>query len=112
MRKIKFRAWDKGSQTMLYYAKNPDTPNMTLDGVCIHWNDGSNVSYQYILMQYTGLLDKQGKEIYEGDTVMQEMPSNEIWKGKVVFEQGAFRINTKTVFNKELIGGLAEIIDC
>ena len=68
MREIKFRAWSKIEGKMKYYDRDCSSPNMTLNGVLI---DGysSNVSYQYELMQYTGLKDKNGKEIYEGDIV-------------------------------------------
>jgi len=64
MREIKFRAWD----TMFNYGK----------GGMIEWDNlksqlescfRSPVREEVILMQYTGLKDKNGKEIYEGDIV-------------------------------------------
>jgi len=72
MREIKFRVWDKVLKYFLPYgnyiamdgkvwekAKNTyNTPNTEIERV-------SNI----ILMQYTGLLDKHRKEIWEGDII-------------------------------------------
>jgi len=66
MREIKFRAWHLG------YSKKGHTmliePKMLFDnepGDCLRWfSDGQKISD---IMQYTGLKDKNGKEIYEGD---------------------------------------------
>jgi uncharacterized phage protein (TIGR01671 family) len=55
MREIKFRYWDKESMTMPRKISNPVTVPDCEDG---------------ILMMWTGLLDKNGKEIYEGDIVL------------------------------------------
>jgi uncharacterized phage protein (TIGR01671 family) len=59
MREIKFRAWNK-EKDIMYYPKigNP------IVGVY----DEEPLEH-YILMQYTGLKDKNGKRIYEGDIV-------------------------------------------
>lgn len=67
MREIKFRAWDKIGQKMCdggFYLY----PN----GKLIWRNDAEPTEDSYILMQYTGLCDKNGREIYEGDIVKQE----------------------------------------
>ena len=52
-REIKFRAWNKAGKIML----NWDTIKYQLN------------NQHFELMQFTGLHDKNGKEIYEGDIV-------------------------------------------
>ena len=60
MREIKFRAWDNKQNKM-----RNDGFSIYYDG-SIQFAD-SIESKDFILMQYTGLKDKNGKEIYEGD---------------------------------------------
>lgn len=72
MRELKFRAWDDKSKKM----RTPEvicfqgdkakaglvmTPAQAKKGIKEGW------FYDNPLMQYTGLHDKNGKEIYEGD---------------------------------------------
>ncbi len=89
MRKIKFRVWNKIEEKMVYYDEDFSSPDMTLNGVLIAHQDQSNVSYIYDLMQYTGLKDKQGIEIYEGDIVKHIPEPNSYggwWDGIVTWQ--------------------------
>lgn len=60
-REIKFRAWDKEIKVMRDWNYLQTIPQTAL------WT-ASDLD----LMQYTGLLDKNGKEIFEGDIVRFE----------------------------------------
>lgn len=71
-REIKFRAWFKRYKLM----SNWDDVKESLDLVGILTNP------RYVVMQYTGLLDKNGVEIYEGDIVTND------YNGKFVVEYG------------------------
>ncbi len=65
MRKIKFRMWNPISKIMIdLQAITPLALNMNTDGLFIPFCGMP-------LMQFTGLCDKQRKEIYEGDIVKQ-----------------------------------------
>ena len=73
MREIKFRAWDNILKKMLYteeyWIKKTDWYAINrVRGCAITETDTNNG----VLMQYTGLKDKNGKEIYEGDIVTSE----------------------------------------
>jgi uncharacterized phage protein (TIGR01671 family) len=70
MREIKFRAWDK-ERLEMYYPSTEDNYAITLSGIPIwfHPAEGTDEKEKFIIMQYTGFKDKNGKEIYEGDVV-------------------------------------------
>jgi len=57
MRDIKFRAWDYNSKSMMF------PTHIKINHVKGRWRP---------LMQYTGIKDKKGKEIYEGDILDNE----------------------------------------
>ena len=92
-REIKFRAWNKVDKTMYTDAINncKDTFDLVLKHPQI-----------YEVMQYTGLKDCNGVEIFEGDIVIADEDDG---LDLVVFKKGAFYIETlsKREFEDELL---------
>ena len=110
MREIKFRAYDEESKKM-YQITDINFSDYVANGVCYgDWKDFSINN----LMQYTGLKDRNGVEIYEGDicsfVMFDYSDNNDTYTLNVIFQQGSFGFIIKNHQREECFYELSYIL--
>ncbi len=96
-REIKFRIWDTDAKEMRY--------NTSYNAVLkeFYWRQGGYTCSVPGGMQYTGLKDKSGKEIYEGDIIR----IYDLVNFKIEWDDYQAQLNTES-YRLEIVGNIYE----
>ena len=95
MREIKFRFWNRIGKSFKYSWRY----NITHDGKLLSYDPemmdyDEEIEFEKTIIapqQYTGLKDKNGKEIYEGDILLSVNETKVEFLYLIEFQQGTFR---------------------
>lgn len=109
MRIYKFRAWDKKIKKMHLWDDDAES-------ICWYISGETSNGWDAEIMQYTGLKDKNGKEIYEGDVVKYDFKwhkkDDEIGRlGEIFMEEYMWCVDEHSInriSNVEIIGNIYE----
>ena len=87
-RTLKFRAWDKLAKRFTYPDKGYQGHYvLTLNGKFQNLQNGSGGD-EYVVQEWTGFVDRNGKDVYEGDIFSQEFDP-------IIFLDGKFMTNLR-----------------
>jgi uncharacterized phage protein (TIGR01671 family) len=106
MREIKFRFWHRTKKVFLYAE--------TLESVQVIGKMAGNIPLNWMdVCQYTGLKDKNGTPIYEGDILAADHDGGEgeTNSGVVYFAAGTFMIDGDGPFFDHVYGHSPHILD-
>ena len=95
MREIKFRVWDEDNNTIgtVLSFTNLEVLRYDLDGIEDYFGRGYFKNNPNYLMQFTGLQDKNGVDIYEGDILEFKNDLGRNAKVKIFYKKGGLCYN-------------------